>query len=285
MAQSKGYTIQDIKPRLRIFASSTDNFLVHASRLLSTSSGIDNTLSTVLFTATLLHSQLTRILARRYERLALALASKADTTLLPGQTIVASITPPPSKLSRTCASLKTLALTSGEMWMFLRLFGLFHIYRWAREFWEASHRDPSIKLLMWMQIAAASTFQAIENVAYLASKGILPGEKRAMRWMAISNRFWMLQVVLEGLRLLRVRQLGWREELGAESEEKEMKVQSDALRKRWRRDFYANAGWLPMTLHWSYEHESNSPVPEAWQGVVGLIPSIVGLQDAWRETA
>jgi hypothetical protein len=105
--------------------------------------------------------------------------------------------------------------------------------------------------------------------------------------MAISSRFWMAQVVLEGLRLLRTRQLNWDEELGAEKKDDdgEIKVQSEALRKRWRRDFYGNAGWLPITLHLSYEDESNSPVSEAWQGLCGLVPSVVGLTDAWKETA
>lgn len=85
-----------------------------------------------------------------------------------------------------------------------------------------------------------------------------------------------------------MKQLGWREELGAEKigdDDGEMaKVQSKELEGRWKRQFFANAGWLPMTLHWSYVDEMNSPVREIWQGVAGLIPSVIGLQDAWRET-
>ena len=106
--------------------------------------------------------------------------------------------------------------------------------------------------------------------------------------MALSNRFWMAQIVLEGLRLLRVRQLKWDEELGAEKKDEdgqEMHVESDALKERWKRDFYANAGWFPLTLHWSYEDEAESPVAEVWQGICGLVPSVFGLLDAWRETA
>ena len=118
----------------------------------------------------------------------------------------------------------------------------------------------------------------------------------------------MAQIVLEGLRLLRVRQLGWDEELGAEKmeveteqktevrkegaegmekdgKEGEVSVQSAALEKRWKRDFYANAGWLPLTLHWSYVDESESPISEVWQGLCGLVPCVHGLWDAWGATA
>ena len=275
---------------LKSTSTRTSAFLNHASRLLSTSSGIDNTIATILFTSTLLHSQLTRVLSRRYEKMALVLASKASQAILPGETIVASIEPPVSKLSRTCAGLKALADTSADVWMFMRLFGLFHIYRWASEFYRTQHRDFVLKSLVWLQIGSAALFQILENIAYLASKGVLNGgkwEQRATRWMAISSRFWMGQVMLEGLRLLRTRQLNWNEELGAEKKDDDgaIQVQSEALRKRWRRDFYGNAGWLPITLHLSYEDESNSPVSEAWQGLCGLVPSIIGLTDAWKETA
>lgn len=127
-------------------------------------------------------------------------------------------------------------------------------------------------------------FQGIENFAYLASKDILPGRRKAPKWMAVSNRFWMAQILLEGLRLLRVRQMGWREELGAQNQnEKVIKVQSEELKRRWRRDFWANAGWLPLTWHWSYVDESASPVGEVWQGVAGLVPSLIELGRGFEE--
>ncbi|KAK3712009.1 hypothetical protein LTR37_009321 [Vermiconidia calcicola] len=277
--------------RLRSLSHRTNATLLHTSRLLSTSTGIDNTLSTLMFISTLLHSQLTRLLSARYEKLALALASQASKSMLPGETVIASIEPPVSKLSKTCAGLKALAETSAEVWMFMRLFALLHIYKRAHEIYSTPPRDPAIKILLWAQVGAGATFQVIENIAYLASKGILQGrrcEENWPRWMALSNRFWMAQVLLEGLRLLRVRQLNWNEELGAQSEdgdEKAVKVQSEALKKRWKSDFYANAAWLPLTLHWSFEDESRSPVTETWQGVCGLFASVLSLKDAWRESA
>ena len=268
----------------------TDALLKRTSSLLSTSSGIENTIGTILFTATLLHSQLSRMLERRYEKLALALASKASQAILPGETIVASIEAPESRLALTCAGLKSLSETCADVWMFLRLFGLFHIYRWASEFYETQHKDAVVKILVWMQIGSAAMFQLIENIAYLASKGILSGktwERRSTRWMAVSSRFLMGQFILEGLRLLRVRQLNWNEEFGAEKQDdqREAGVQSEALKSRWKRDFYGNAAWLPLAFHLTHEDESSSPISEAWQGFCGFVPCVLGLKDAWREAA
>ena len=267
-----------------------DALLRRISSLLTSSSGIENTIGTVLFTATLLHSQLTRILERRYENLALALASKASEAILPGETIVASIEAPESKLAKTCVGLKALSDACADVWMFLRLFGLFHIYRWASEFNENQHRDPIVKILVWLQIGSAAMFQGVENIAYLASKGVLSGkgwEQRSSRWMAISSRFLFSQFALEGLRLLRVRQLNWDESLGAEKKDDEggVEVQSEALKKRWQRDFYGNAAWLPLAFHLTYEDDSNSPISEAWQGFCGFVPCVLGLKDAWKEAA
>ena len=105
----------------------------------------------------------------------------------------------------------------------------------------------------------------------------------------------MVEVLLEGLRLGRVRQLRFREDFGAEGKAEVkggegegkgvVKVQSAELKKQWKRDFYANAFWFPLTLHWSFVDEAQSPVAETWQGVCGLVPSLIGLQDAWRESA
>ena len=279
-----------LQKALNVLAKNTDKNLVHASRLLSTWPGIESLLCTTIFTATLLHSQLTRLLSRQYTKLAAALTEK---TLLPGETVIASTGPPITTLSQACAATKALADATAEMWMFTRLWGLVHIYKWFRETYDSPPWDPWIKTFTYAGIGAASVFQVIENVAYLSVKGVIRGafwekEGKALRWMAVANRFWMAQMVFEGLRLLRVRQLNWDEKIGAESQdgdEKIVKVQSEELKKKWTREFYAICGWLPMTLHWSHIDEAGSPLTETWQGVCGLVPSWIMLQDAWRASA
>jgi hypothetical protein len=224
--------------------------LLHASRLLSTGPGINSTLTTLLFTSAFLHARLA-----------------------------------PSRL-RT--SLQSLAQITAEVLLFLRLSGLFHIYRHAHETWTTPHRDPAIKALLWVELALAACFQALENVAFLALKGILPGPQEAAKWMAVSNRVWMARMLLSFLRMLRVRQLRWREELGAESRadgEGRVRTRSEELRRKWMRQVWTSTGWVPVMMHWTYMNEPGSPVGETWQAGVGLMGSWLGLKDAWRQTA
>lgn len=265
----------------------TDEFLTHLSRLLSTTSGVEATLCTLYYTLTLVHSQLTRILTQRYERFALAITAKASETMLPGETIIATIEPPHLALRDSCIAVKSAGRLVYDVRSFIRLWGLVNIYAWAKQTYLQPPRDVVIKILTWAQIGAKATFQALENGAFLAHKGVLLGgkwEQRLPRWWALSNRFYMAHVVLEMLRLLRVRQLRFNEEFGAQNEEdKEVKVRSKALEKKWRRDLYANAGWIIPTLHWSAYSNEEPTMNEALLGLSGMIPGVLALQDAWRE--
>ena len=97
----------------------------------------------------------------------------------------------------------------------------------------------------------------------------------------------MARVVLEMLRLMRVRQLQFNEDFGAEEVKGQggaVQAQSKQLERKWQRELYANAGWFVPTLHWSMYDETRSPVSEAWLGMSGMIPGIIAFQDAWKET-
>ncbi|KAK4546435.1 hypothetical protein LTR36_002112 [Oleoguttula mirabilis] len=218
--------------------------------------------------------------------------------MLPGETVIASIEPPRTRLSEAVASTKALADLIGDFWIFTRLWGLVSIYSWARDNYMKPPGDPALKILVWAQVGASATFQFLENGAYLASKGVLRGDnwaRRGPKWDIWGNRFWLTHVVLEGLRLLRVRQLRYNEDFGAKSKQdsgtgvvvadQEVKVQSEALRRRWHRDFYANAGWFPLTLHGSFEDARLSPVSDTWIGLCGMVPGIVGLVNVWEQTS
>lgn len=280
---------------LRRFLSTTshraDAHVLHVARVLQSSQGVESIVTTLAFTLSLVHSQLTKLLARQYERIALSLVSKASTELSPGETAIATLEPPQTRLAELNGCVKQAADLLVDVWIFTRLWGLVGIYKWARETWDSPPRDPVIKTLIWGQVITATLFQAGENVAYLAMKSVLPKSRwpaeRAAKWMAVSSRFWMAQTVLEILRLLRVRQLRYNENFGAQSadDEKQVKVQSEALQRRWYRDWYAMMGWLPLTLHLSYLDEADSPISETWQSICGLVPSVLMLQDVWRDTA
>ncbi|KAK3631377.1 hypothetical protein LTR56_016874 [Elasticomyces elasticus] len=276
-------------------ATRTDGFLTHLNRVLATSAGVEAVLCTLCYTLYFVHSRLIRFLEKRYERLALALATKASSALFPGETVVASIEPPRSRLSELCASTKSLADLVDDFRFFTRLWGLVTIYSWARDNYTSPPGDAALKILVWAQVGVSSVFQFLENGAYLASKGILRGERweaRQAKWFVLSNRFWLAHIMLEGLRLLRVRQLRYNEDFGAKTADEdsnvkaegEVRVQSEELKRKWHSDFYANAGWLPLTLHWSFEDNAVVPISETWIGLFGILPGIVMLRDVWEQT-
>jgi hypothetical protein len=169
--------------------------------------------------------------------------------MLPGETVIATIEPPQTGLSQTCAGMKALAGLCLDFWVFMRLWGLLHIYKWARETYVSQPKDVVLRMLVWTQIGAST-----------------------------------MHVVLEGLKLLRARQIENKMALEVQMKNPQ-DAPSDQGRKKWRDEFYANAGWFPLTLHWSFEDETSSPVSEAWQGICGFVPAYLGMREAWAQTA
>ncbi|KAK3680210.1 hypothetical protein LTR78_000588 [Recurvomyces mirabilis] len=268
----------------------SDAFLTHLNRVLASSAGVEAVLCTLCYTLYFVYARLLRLLERRYERVALALASKASSSMLPSETVVATLEPPKSYLSETCGGIKALADLTDDFRFFTRLGGLVTIYSWARDNYIKPPGDAILKSLVWCQVLMSTIFQVLENGAYLASKGVLRGEKwerRQPKWWVWSNRFWLMHVGLEALRLLRVRQLRYNEDFGAkatDTDDGRVTTQSVALKKKWKADFYANAGWFPLTLQSSFEDQTHGPLSETWIGLFGMIPGIVALKDVWEQT-
>jgi hypothetical protein len=261
------------------------------TRTLSTATGLDATLATACYTSLFLHTQI---------------------PWLSGGLLRAS-----GRLSTGSSSLKALYATLEDHRIVSRLFGLIPLYTTAVEAWQKPHRDPAVKALLYASIAAGTVFQVLENVALLTRRGVLRGEgaRRREGWLwVLSNRIWLAQLGLEILRLARVRQLKFREELGAEkvmAEEKGLgdewqgvddgvaestqqlmelstkqlvKVQSAELEKRWWRELYLTALSFPLAIHRSF-NQGMSPVSEALFAGCGMIAGVIGLQDAWEEAA
>ncbi|KAK1084949.1 hypothetical protein LTR33_002379 [Friedmanniomyces endolithicus] len=252
-------TYQRLHTLLHRTAIRTDDFLTHLNRVLASSAGVEAILCTLCYTLLFVHSRLIRILEKRYERLALAFVTKASSPF----TGVASIAPPRTRLSELCAGTKALADLIDDFRFFTRLWGLIAIYGCARENYLSPPGDAVLKTLVWAQVGVSGVFQVLENGAYLAGKGVLRGEK----------------------------QLRFNEEFGARdaaavssSEGSEVKIQSEALRKKWYGDFYVNAGWLPLRLHWSFEDESVVPLGDTWIGLFGMVPGLVALKEVWQQT-
>lgn len=271
--------------------SSLSTNIHHLTRTLSTATGLDAFLATACYTSLFLHTQL---------------------PYFTGGFLRAS-----SRVPTGSPALRALYNALEDHRIFSRLFGLFPLYTSVLDAWRKPHRDPAVKTLLYASLAAGTVFQVLENVSLLVGKGVLRGKSLQARedWLwAVSNRFWLAQLGLEMLRLARVRQLRYREELGAErvvEQEKEtvwgeagqdgvaertqelmeastkqlIKVQSAELEKRWWRQLYVTAASIPLAVHWSFENIGRSPVSEALFAGCGMIAGVIGLQDAWEETA
>jgi hypothetical protein len=271
------------------------NNINRLTRTLSTATGLDATLATACYTSLFLHTQL---------------------PWLTGGLLRAS-----GRIHTSSSSLKALYATLEDHRIVSRLFGLIPLYSTAVEAWRKPHRDPAVKMLLYASLAAGTVFQVLENVAVLTRRGVLSGEgaRRREGWVwVLSNRVWLAQLGLEMLRLARVRQLRFREELGAErvmGEEKGLgvegqsvddgvadgvaestqelmelstkqlvKVQSAELEKRWWRELYLTALSFPLAIHRSF-NEGMGPVGEVLFAGCGMVAGVIGLQDAWEESA
>ncbi|SMY21899.1 unnamed protein product [Zymoseptoria tritici ST99CH_1A5] len=279
--------------RLLHLSPLSPSHLDHLHRLLSTASGLSSTLLTLQYTLALLHVQLTRLLTARYQSLAESIATKASATLAPGEVVSLTIEPPHLALTDACLSVRS----AGEVvddWRTASRVLTGGVGRWAagRGLWREGKRDPALKGLAWVKVVCGTGYWVLESAAFGVKKGVIRGEgwkKREAGLWKWSCRFWLGEVVVEFLRLARVRSLRWEEEFGAErvEGEKEVEVKSVELEKKWWRELYAYLGWLPGALHWSFDvgEDGEGLFGEGMLAVSGLVPGVIALQDNWRETA
>jgi hypothetical protein len=217
-------------------------------------------------------------------------------------------------------SLRALSALLSDLRSSLRLFGLLGIYAWGLSIWSSPPTDPVLRGIAWAEVVANAVFQACENVAVLAEKGVLRrggwdgprGDVRKKRFWLWSSRAWMVHVGLEVGRLVRVWGLGQekkkkkkrvgggegegegereekgvvvRDEGGDEAVVKidmEMEKKKKAEGEKWWRDLIVNAAYAPMTMHWSVE---DGILTEPWLGALGLVATGIGFRQVWRDTS
>ncbi|KAI5926356.1 hypothetical protein F4810DRAFT_532171 [Camillea tinctor] len=304
--------------------SNTDAFLAHLQRCLQTPSGIDTTLLFVCYASRLSAALLetaTRPAIKRNVSQLMALAF----SLPPTATLVfnSKTLPSPGTVFALALSrrLKALSVLLSDARTFLRLWGLLGMYFWGRRLvhkWResrvseyhqqsqpsqqptqsqqqpvekktsSSSTDRLETSIAWAQLLSCVVFQALENGAYLASKGVLglapSSQAKAFRWSA---RFWGTFVGLELGRLwyeayrrgrrTRAEKFGGGEKSAAVVEREE-RDWSEA----WRKSVIRNLSWFPLTLHWSLEQ---GLVNELTIGALASIPGYIQMRDLWRRTA
>ncbi|KAK8220082.1 hypothetical protein M8818_000498 [Zalaria obscura] len=267
-----------LNQRLNHLLTRTDATTTHLSRLFSTPSGTDTTLLTLCYTLSLLSSALKRLQSLR-------LSTKRP--------LLALLTPTPPTLSTLAASTTALSALIADYRIFARLWGLLAIYDWGRETYFSPPSDPVLRAAVWAQVAVNVAYQWYENLAYLAGKGVLRGrwggKLREEWWWVLSSRFWMAHTALEGVRLLRVRELRVRAEREAEAKgvkgeragEEAERLRREEVRA-WRRRFVVNAAWFPQTVHYSLP---KGCLGDEALGLCGLVAGVLGIKQLWKDTA
>ncbi|GAA5898489.1 hypothetical protein JCM6882_007795 [Rhodosporidiobolus microsporus] len=200
--------------------------------------------------------------------------------------------------------IEKLRATISDARVLYRLFGLFPILSWAQSLNDPASQpaDKQILLLEKLQAWSMILYYPLEHIYYLAGKGVFKISPKRINTIALwSCRFWAAYVVLQIFHIRRSFQLlsldrialtrSTRERVrnGGSVTEKaveEEKAQMKALQKRekdLKRDCWVQAGYLPLTAHWSL---TNGLLPSnTWVGVCGTVAAVAGLKGVWEKTA
>lgn len=132
-------------------------------------------------------------------------------------------------------------------------------------------------LLAWAQIISLIVFQSAENVAYLSSKKVLPFSPKTQGRLAIlSVRSWGLYVAMEASRLL-IEHARKRAALGPQAATVDV-----AWAEGWKKAFYRNLSWAPLTVHWGV---ADGPLPDVLVSLLGFYPAASAMRDMWKASA
>jgi hypothetical protein len=261
------------RPPRRSLIGRLDRTISRLNIILSTPSGTDSLLRTVAYTAQFLTGALTTLQAQPLAGLAGAAQSTA--LALPGSTALLALVPAAAPRSRALTALIS------DFRSFSRLWGLLGLWALAGRLLRTPPQDAVLRAVAWGQCIAYIAYQALENRAYLAGKGVVPlprdGAKGVVRGWLWSSRAWMAAVGLEFVRLARVAQLGARREQAAGKAD-EVRAEEVA---QWRRDLLVNLANAPLTAHWSLE---GGTLGETAVGFLGMVAGLVGFQQRWTAT-
>lgn len=139
-------------------------------------------------------------------------------------------------------------------------------------------------------------YQLLENVAYLASKGVV--SKRFIekygginKWYIWSTRGWFGHIFFQFFVLWRQHVLRQKRaaqvEAASKTESKEVhSPDSESLRaeiRAWRKSLVNNSFWAPLCLHWCLEQGIG--IPDSLHGVISFGAGAWALHDMWGATA
>lgn len=239
-----------------------DRIILRLNKLVSTPAGLSAFLSTsnyILYILAYLHPKLPSLpdLTRR-------LLSARSTLIKPQTALIITITdapalPPAAALAALLSKCRTT----------LRLLGCLPLYAWLRTLLAGPKpgADKILHRIAALQASSYFTYQALENISFLADCSAIParfvarinkGDPSTARLYLWAYRFWLAGVSCDFLRLAREAQLeGRRRAARAQMREDGRAVavyQEEEDRKvdrKWWMDFVIASAWMPMALHYS----------------------------------
>ena len=248
-------------------------------RLISTSTGQDAVLGSIEYLSYTLYHFLASSRARQILR------KKSSEPLKGRPSCILAISSLASEARYTC-----------------RLFGLIRLLNLALGINQVP-RDRWIRTLEFLQVFTLVLYQALENVSYMAIKGVIPKhliEKYGCigKWHLWSARFLLGHTVLQFLKLKRDYVLS-RRVRGSCLDLREMNNLSEnprkyELRKRkqghetiledreWWKGLTSGIMWTPLCVHWSVE--GGIGIPADVVGLLSFVAGAWGLRDLWKQT-
>ncbi|KAJ5098064.1 Peroxisomal biogenesis factor 11 [Penicillium argentinense] len=264
--------------------TATDVTIRRLDLLLSTADGQERVLATVNYVASILHHLCASAPWIAFQSRLSVLARLKGKAAEPK----ASSVPSPSKW-------KALSSLASETRYTIRLFGLLPLWIWGSETLKSPPADPIIRTLTILQIISNVIYQLLENVGYLAAKGIVSKrwvEKYGTltQWDIWSTRGWFGHIFLEFFvlwrqHILRKRRIAEKRAAAGNDEKAFKEEESAEIRaeiRSWRKTLVNNICWAPLCLHWCFEQGIG--VPDNLVGVVSFMAGAWSLHDMWAAT-
>ncbi|POY73210.1 hypothetical protein BMF94_3543 [Rhodotorula taiwanensis] len=199
--------------------------------------------------------------------------------------------------------IEKLRATISDARTLYRLFGLFPIIAWAQSLNDPATqpKDKQHLLINKLQAWSMMAYYPLEHLYYLAGKGVFKISPARIGKIAVwSCRFWAAYVVLQIFHIRRsfqllgeertrvVRAARERVRTGSATSDELQREKADLQRlaaqeKSLKNDCWVQAGYLPLTAHWSLP---GGLLPNnAWVGVCGTVAAVAGLNGVWKRTA
>jgi hypothetical protein len=255
-----------------VFHSKTDKNITRLSKILSTSGGVDATLTLAGYSLFFVSSQLSNL-----QKIELKILGGlfGDNALKHGS---ASIV----KLADLESSMKLLAGMCSDFRTFTRLWGLLGIYAMVKRNYIDPPKDAILGAVAWTQTFALGSYYVYENGYYLAGKGVLKGWTATdiKKCAKTSLKMFLAYVVLEYVRLYRTRQL-----LDVKRAKAVSLADNAAIEKEeevWWRTALMDLAYTPLSMHWASE---NGMLSDGWVGGLMSLVGIIKVRAAWAQAA